>query len=149
VRTLWNKAITIESCIRDTVILSHGSTNAYSTLWWPPSVKDWTQSISSDPKIKLEYHDFLPFLKNSLCEESPQVGVSRPYKIDHKSATRAREGIEPHTWDKLAATHAHTTREKSTKTSQQSYSSCPNLNLLKQSVNSMSQRYWMFIEYLV
>jgi hypothetical protein len=27
------KAITIESRIRDTVILSHGLVNAYSTLW--------------------------------------------------------------------------------------------------------------------
>ena len=66
------------------VILSRGSANAYSTLWWPPSVKDRTQSLSSDPKIKLEYNGFLPFLKYSLCEESPQVGASDPYKIDHK-----------------------------------------------------------------
>jgi hypothetical protein len=117
------KTITPKKCTRDTVILSHGSANAYSTLWWPPSIKDCTQSLSSHPKIKLKYHDFLPFLKYSLCEESPQVGVSHPYKIDHKSATRVREGIEPHIQDKLAATHAHKTREKSTKTAQQSYSS--------------------------
>jgi hypothetical protein len=117
------KTITLKKCTRDTVILSYGSANAYSTLWWPPSVKDCTQSLLSDPKIKLEYHDFLPFLKYSLCEESPQVGVSHPYKIDHKSTTRVREGIEPHTRDKLAATHAHKTREKSTKTEQRSYNS--------------------------
>jgi hypothetical protein len=26
---------------------------------------------------------FVPFLKYSLCEESPQVGAYHPYKIDH------------------------------------------------------------------
>jgi hypothetical protein len=83
-RTLWNKTIT-EKCASDTVILSRGSTNAYSTLWLPPSVKDCTQSLSSDPMITLEYHGFLPFIKCSLCEESPQVGVSHPYKVDHNS----------------------------------------------------------------
>jgi hypothetical protein len=33
VRTLWKKTIMIESCTSDTVILSRGSANAYSTLW--------------------------------------------------------------------------------------------------------------------
>jgi hypothetical protein len=78
------------------VILSRGWDNAYSTLWWHPSVKDCTESLSSDPKIKLEYHDLLSFLKYSLCEESPQVGVSHPYKNDQKQTTRVREGIETH-----------------------------------------------------
>jgi hypothetical protein len=63
------------------IILSCGSANAYSTLWWPPSVKDCTQSLSSDPKIKHEYHSFLAYLKFSLCEESSQFGVSHPYTI--------------------------------------------------------------------
>jgi hypothetical protein len=122
VRTLWKKAITIERCIRDMVILSRGSTNAYSTLWWPPSVKDCNQSLSSDPKIKLEYHGFHPFLKYSLCEESPQVGVSHPYKIDHNKTTRVREGMKPHTRDKLAVTQTHKMRERSTKIAHPSYS---------------------------
>jgi hypothetical protein len=57
------------------MILSCGSANAYSTLWLPPSVKGCTQPISSDLNIKVEYHNFIPYIK-SLCEESPQVGVS-------------------------------------------------------------------------
>jgi hypothetical protein len=61
----------IERCTSDIVILSHGSANAYSMLCWPPLVKDCTQSLSSDPKIKLEYHGFLSYLKFSLYEESP------------------------------------------------------------------------------
>ena len=32
--------------------------------------------FSSDPEIKLEYYGFLAYLKSSLYEESPQVGVS-------------------------------------------------------------------------
>jgi hypothetical protein len=33
VRTLWKKTIMIERCTSDTVILYHGSANAYSMLW--------------------------------------------------------------------------------------------------------------------
>jgi hypothetical protein len=33
-----------------------------------------------------------------VCEESPQVGASRPYNIDHKESTRVRMG-EQHTQD--------------------------------------------------
>jgi hypothetical protein len=83
VRTLWKKTITekdaqvtdfipwFSQCLLHIVVTS--------------SVKDCTQSLSSDPMIKLEYHGFLPFHKCSLCEESPQVGASHPYKIDHKN----------------------------------------------------------------
>jgi hypothetical protein len=65
------------------VILSHGLANAYSTLWWPPSVKGCTQPLSSDLKIKLEYHDFFflipsfPFVRNLHKLES-----LTPYTID-------------------------------------------------------------------
>jgi hypothetical protein len=38
-------------------------------------VKDCTQRLSSDLKIKLKYHIILSYIK-SLCEKSPQVGVS-------------------------------------------------------------------------
>ena len=62
VRTLWKKTITIKKCTSDTVILSRGSDNAYSMLWWPPLVKGCTQPLSSDPKIKLECHNCLPYI---------------------------------------------------------------------------------------
>jgi hypothetical protein len=110
VRTLWKKTITIERCTSDTTILSSGSANAYSTLWWPPSVKDCSQSLSSDPKIKLEYHVFLPFIKYSLCEESPQIGVSNPYKIDHKNH-KSKGGNRKHTQElESQQQHAHKSR---------------------------------------
>jgi hypothetical protein len=47
----------------------------------------------------------------SLCEESPQVGASHPYNIDHNKTTRVREGIETHTSARVAATQ-HTQVKK-------------------------------------
>jgi hypothetical protein len=41
-----------------------------------------------------------------VCEESPQVGASRPYNIDHKESTRVRMG-EQHTQDPNPQ-HTHT-----------------------------------------
>jgi hypothetical protein len=78
VRTLWKKTITIKKCTSDMVILSRGSVNAYSTLWWPPSVKGCTQPLSSDPKIKLEYHSFLPYIKFF-----PLWGISTSSSLSH------------------------------------------------------------------
>jgi hypothetical protein len=40
----------------------------------------------------------------SLYEESPQVGASHPYNIDHNKTTKVREGIETHTSTRVAAT---------------------------------------------
>jgi hypothetical protein len=47
-----------------------------------PMDEGCTQSFSSDPKINLNTTVlFISIL--SLSEESPQVGASHPYKIDH------------------------------------------------------------------
>ena len=51
----------------------------------------------------------------SLCEESPQVGASHPYNIDHNKTTRVREGIETHTSARVTATQS-TSQEISTQT---------------------------------
>jgi hypothetical protein len=40
----------------------------------------------------------------SLCEESPQVGSSHPYNIDHNKTARVREAIETHASARVAAT---------------------------------------------
>jgi hypothetical protein len=62
---------------------------------------------SNDP---LEYHGslYLEFIPH--CEESPQVGASHPYKIDHNETTRVREGIETHARVRVAAQHTHKPR---------------------------------------
>jgi hypothetical protein len=40
----------------------------------------------------LEYHGFLPYSRCSLCEESPQVGSSHPYNIDHNENHKSKGG---------------------------------------------------------
>jgi hypothetical protein len=51
---------------------------AYSTLWRPNGrgLQSTPLKQSKDP---LEYHGVLLALLNPVCEESPQLGVSRPY----------------------------------------------------------------------
>jgi hypothetical protein len=68
------------------------------------TVKDRTQSLSSDPMINLEYHSFFLIADVSLYEESQQVGASHPYNIDHNRTMRVREGIETHASARVAAT---------------------------------------------
>jgi hypothetical protein len=81
-----------ESNTRDTRFLSRGSAKWHlptSTLWRPNG-----RGLHSTPfkwsSDQLEYHDFLPYSLSPVCEESPQVGASRPYNEDHKEGTRVR-----------------------------------------------------------
>jgi hypothetical protein len=61
-----------------------------------------TQPLSSDPMINLNTTAF--FLSFSpVCEESPQLGVSRPYNDDHKRSTKVREERATHTRLKITA----------------------------------------------
>jgi hypothetical protein len=46
-----------------------------------------TQPLSSDPMINLNTTVFLCLSLFPVCEESPQVGVSRPYNKDHNEST--------------------------------------------------------------
>jgi hypothetical protein len=71
-----------------------------------------TQPLSSDPKIKLEYHVVLPYVK-SLCEESPQVWVSHALHKWSQSKHKSKEGVE-HTHKNLSCSNnTHTSLEKS------------------------------------
>jgi hypothetical protein len=56
-----------------------------------------TQPLSSDLMINLNTMTFLPYIPFPVCEESPQVGASFPYKTDHKERTRVRLGRAMHT----------------------------------------------------
>jgi hypothetical protein len=60
--------------------------------------KDCTQPLSSDPMIDLNTMVLYLLSIVPVCEESPQVGASHPYNIDHKESTRVRMG-EQHTQD--------------------------------------------------
>ena len=54
-----------------------------------------------------------------VCKESPQVGASRPYNIDHKRSTRVRDGKQ-HTQDSIRSKHTHTIQDLSSKHSTES-----------------------------
>jgi hypothetical protein len=74
-----------------------------------PMDEGCTQPLSSDPMINLNNTAFFLSLL-PVCEESPQVGASRPYNIDHKECTRVRLR-EQHTQDSNTQhNHAHKSR---------------------------------------
>jgi hypothetical protein len=56
-----------------------------------------TQPLSSDPMINLNNTVFSFLSLFPVCEESPQLGASRPYNDDHKRSTKVREGRATHT----------------------------------------------------
>jgi hypothetical protein len=52
-----------------------------------PMGEGFTQPLSSDPMINLNT-TFFPLVYFPVCEESPQLGVSRPKNRDHKEGTK-------------------------------------------------------------
>jgi hypothetical protein len=70
-----------------------------------PTDEGCTQPLSSDPMINLNTTVFLFPLLYPVCEESPQLGVSRPYNEDQSESTRVREGSNTH--KSTANTHTH------------------------------------------
>jgi hypothetical protein len=76
-------------------------------MLWRPNGRGLHSTPFKRSNDQLEYHDFLPYSLSLVCEESPQVGASRPYNIDHKESTRVRLG-EQHTQDSnMQHNHAH------------------------------------------
>jgi hypothetical protein len=49
-----------------------------------------TQPLSSDPMINLNTTIFFFLSLSPVCEESPQLGASRPYNDDHKKKHRSK-----------------------------------------------------------
>jgi hypothetical protein len=66
----------------------------------------WTR-VALNPFQVIQWSTWIPrlffLITFPVCEESPQVGASRPYKIDHKERTRVRLGRATHTRLKHAA----------------------------------------------
>jgi hypothetical protein len=71
-----------------------------------PMDEGCTQPFSNDPMINLNTTVF-PLRSFPVCEESPQVGASRPYKVLITRSTRVREGKQ-RTQDSIRSTHTHT-----------------------------------------
>jgi hypothetical protein len=105
---LWNTKDTVRTSTRDTRIypVVHPSIIlAYSTLWRP---NGW--ELHSTPlkwSNELEYHGVLLSLLFPVLEESPQLGVSRPYNKNQSESTRVREGSTTH---KSTAIRTHTAK---------------------------------------
>ena len=80
-------------------------TLAYSTLWRPNG-----RGLHSTPlkrsKDPLEYHGVLLCLLYPACEESPQLGASRPYNLMFTKKHGSKDGMS----------NAHKTQNQSTNT---------------------------------
>jgi hypothetical protein len=85
---------------QETRELSRGSAK-YNTCLLPrcgvPMDKDCTQPLSSDPMINLNTTVFSFLILSPVCEESPQLGASRPYNWWSQRSTEVREGRAIHT----------------------------------------------------
>jgi hypothetical protein len=83
-----------------------------------PMDEGCTQPLSSDPMINLNTTPFFLSLF-PVCEESPQLGASRPYNDDHKRSTEVREGRATHK-TQIRSTITHTSHDLSSKHNAQS-----------------------------
>jgi hypothetical protein len=96
-------------------------------LWCPNG-----QGLHSTPFKRyndpLEYHGSLYLEFIPLCEESPQVGASHPYKIDHNETTRVREGIETHAKARAAAQHTQAKKRAQTQRSELTTQPCAQIS---------------------
>jgi hypothetical protein len=121
-----------------------------STLWRPNGRGLHSTSFKRS-NDQLEYHCVFIFEYSSVCEESPQVGASRPYNIDHKESTRVRLG-EQHTQD-LNLQHNHTHKPRlELKTQHREFATQTELKSLTQRikcVDTKSRSLRMFLESLV
>jgi hypothetical protein len=68
-----------------------------------------TQPLSSDPMINLNTTVF-PLISFPVCEESPQVGASHPYKVLITRKHKSKGGKTTHTRFNPQHTHAHKPR---------------------------------------
>jgi hypothetical protein len=128
VRTLWKKTIAIKKCTRDMTIYP-----VVRPMPTPPSVKGCTQPLSSDPKIKLQYHNFLPYIKVSpLWGISTCWSLSRLTHFDLDQNTRVRGSSNTH----KSSNHSNTctrVKKRAQELAHRRYNSktCSNLYLAK------------------
>jgi hypothetical protein len=98
-------------------------TLAYSTLWRPNGrgLQSTPLKRSKDP---LEYHGVLLCLLYPACEESPQLGVSRPYNLMFTKKHGSKAGMSNTHKTQNQSTNTHTSHNSSSQHN-------PNSSLLK------------------
>jgi hypothetical protein len=86
-------------------------TLAYSTLWRPNGrgLQSTPLKRSKDP---LEYHDVLLWLLYPACEESPQLGASRPYNLMFTKKHGSKAGMSNAQIRTQVTTRAHNTTQR-------------------------------------
>jgi hypothetical protein len=85
---------------------------------------------------QLDYHDFLPYSLCPVCEESPQVGASRPYSDDHKRNIEVREESNTHK-TRILSTTTHTSKDLSSKGQHREFTTRMELKSLTQQSKCM------------
>jgi hypothetical protein len=120
-----------------------------STLWCPNG-----RGLHSTPfkwsNDQLEYHGFSFLCLSPICEESPQLGASRPYYEDHKRCTEVREGRATHTRLKSQHNNAHKSQLE-LKTQPTEFTTQMELKSLSQRIKCAKLESWrlrMFLECL-
>jgi hypothetical protein len=116
-----------------------------------PMDEGCTQPLSSDPMINLNttvfsFQSILP-----ICEESPQVGSSRPYSDNHNRSTEVRKGKQRTQDSNPQHAHAHKLRLE-LKTQHMEFATQMELKSLTQRikcVEAKSRNLRMFLESLV
>jgi hypothetical protein len=94
----------------------------------------FTQPLSSDPMINLNTTLFFFLILSPVCEESPQLGASRPYNWWSQRSTEVREGKQ-HTQIR-SNTHAHKPRLE-LKMKHNEFTTRTKLKSLRQSIKCM------------
>ena len=90
---------------RDFYLVVRPSNSCLLTRCGVPMDEGCTQPLSSDPMTNLNTTVFA-LRSFPVCKESPQVGASRPYKVDHKKH-KSKGGKATHTRFNPQHTHAH------------------------------------------
>ena len=97
---------------------------------------------------QLEYHGFSFLCLSPVREESPQLGVSRPYNDDHKRSTEVREGRAMHTRLKSQHNHAHKSQLE-LKTQPTEFTTQMELKSLSQRIKCAKLESWSLRMFLV
>ena len=112
---MQNTITTRRSTQRGTVVypvVRPSSTLAYSTLWRPNGrgLQSTPLKRSKDP---LEYHSVLLCLLYPACEESPQLGASRPYNLMFTKKHGSKAGMSNAHKTQYQSTNTHTSHNLS------------------------------------
>jgi hypothetical protein len=87
-------------------------TLAYSMLW-RPNGQGLQSTLLKRSKDPLEYHGVLLCLLYLACEESPQLGASRPYNLMFTKKHESKAGMSNAHKTQKQSTHTHTSHNSS------------------------------------